>query len=488
MKQKWFCALVVVVLSFSLRAATQSIWTDTTSLSASWQTGSSWSTGSYPNSADADAVLSELDDNVSQVITVGDTSYSISDLWLNALTGSAAHTLRTLVTNRKGQYSSGTIPFHLHIANPNAFKGYVSASESFTYLDIDTTAGFVPRYEHVSDSQLMVANVTNEGTRAEIGDLYGQGVLLKQGHGTLAVESGDGIGNAIYLEQGGLEIGDPESVDVEALLKTALLRLDASKAETLLTVRRSGYECVTNWLDANGGTICAQTPTAVAGFNSPFIGDVRSETGLPLVDFGGLGTDASVPTNNCYLALSREITTGREFFYAGYYTQWNYNPVFGSEDWHYHTFYPGSVELFDLAGVNKGVCYGDIAFNGIKREYTFRPGYDRYRMHVQSVGMLSVGGKVGALCTDIAWYTPGRSGGIRLGEVLVFESELTGKQRRAINRYLLKKWRAGSVDCDVGTVFAKGSANEISVPAGVTATVRWSKRAMECSGWGLFFL
>ena len=87
MRQKWFCALVVVVLSFSLRAATRSIWTDTTSLSATWQTGSSWSTGSYPNSADADAVLSELDDNVSQVITVGDTSYSISDLWLNALPG-----------------------------------------------------------------------------------------------------------------------------------------------------------------------------------------------------------------------------------------------------------------------------------------------------------------------------------------------------------------------------------------------------------------
>ena len=464
-------AVCLASAAVSVSAATQSIWTDTTDLNASWQTDANWSTGSYPNSADADAVLCDLDANVSQTISVGDTSYSLSELWLNALTGSAAHTLRTLVTNRKSQYSSGTIPFHLHIANPNAFKGYVAASESFTYLDIDTTAGFVPRYEHVSDSQLMVANVTNEGTRAEIGDLYGQGVLLKQGSGTLTVESGDGIGNAIYLEQGALEVGDPDPVDVEALLKTALLRLDASKEGTLLTETRGGYTYVTNWLDANGGTILAKTPTTVAGFNSPFMSEFQSETGLPLVDFGGLGTDASVPTNNCYLALSREITTGREFFYAGYYTQWNYNPVFGSEDWQYHTFYPGVSQLFDLAGVYAGVCYGDIAFNGVKREYTFNPGYDRYRMHVQSVGTLSVGGKVGALCTDMAWNIPGRSGGIRLGEVLIFETELTAKQRRAINRYLLKKWRAGSADCDIGSVFVRGSANEITVPAGATATV-----------------
>lgn len=476
MNVKGASVLIAGLAAVTSGFAETAVWTDTTGETVEWATAAKWQDGSgnplaaAPNGPTWGVTLPALPGNCLQTIKVGDTSYSLSELVLESLSGTDRHTLKTIVQNRKGLYASSAQPFHLKIANPNGFKGYVTASESFTTLDFDTTASFVPRYEHVSDSQYLIANVTNAGTRAEIGELYGLGALAKRGPGLLAIESSDGVGNTIFLEQGELELGDADPVDVEALINTAALRLDAKKAETLLTDTRDGYAFVTNWLNANGGALYAVAPTR-AGFNPPFISAARSPTDLPLVDFGELATvDSSVPTN-CYLRLTREIADGREFFYAGYYTRRNLNPVFGSENWQYYRFHQESDRLYNLNNAAAGITRGDIAFDGEKRDSTYNPGKSWYRMHVQSVGASQPVDKTEAIGTDRAWNVTGRTGGMRLGEVLVFTQELTTKERRAINRYLRKKWCGEAEGCDFGTVFVKGSANAITVPAGAVTTI-----------------
>ena len=469
----------LVSAAVSASAATKSVWTDTTSASANWTDASKWQDGSgqplgtYPN-GDYDATLSPMADSKIQTIEIGDNSYSLKSLALQSLIGDERHTVSIHVPdNRRTTYSPAQMPVHLSVADPNGFVGYLRATEANAWLDFDTPAEAVPTFAHVSASQYLHANVTNGVEKAGIGELYGGGVLVKEGPGALAVRRGTGADNVIRLAAGSLELGE-EAVDVEALLKTAVFRFDADRADTLLTeVRADGRSYVTNWFDANGGAIVALPPT-YQGFNPPYLAPEKSPTGRTLVDFGDVKTYATTLPTNCYLRLSRKITTGREFFYAGQFRRRAWNPIFGIySHWDYRPFNMEPSNIYNMVNASPDVYNGILYLNGEKRAANYIvPGRAWYRMHVFSTSALGPINWVDALCTDGGENINRgeRTGGVILGEAILFDFALTPAQRTALNRYLMTKWM-GSGDLDVGTVQLATADGEISVPANVEAKV-----------------
>jgi len=474
--------IVLAVSAFasvlSAQATTPAVWTDTTSASANWTDAAKWQDGSgqplgtYPD-GDYAATLSPMADSKIQAVEIGDDVYSLKSLSLQSLTGDDRHTVSIHVPNRK-TYSPPQKPVHLSVANPNGFTGYLRATEANAWVDFDTPlSGVVPSFAHVSASQYLHANVTNGVEKAEFGELYGGGVLVKDGPGALAIKRGSGEGNVVRLTDGSLELGEP-AVDVEALLRTAVFRFDADKADTLVTeVRADGRTYVTNWFDANGGSVMAQAPT-YSGFNPPYLATEKSPTGRTLVDFGEVRIYATTLPTNCYLALNRKITTGREFFYAGKFRTRYHNPVFGLHgDWQVRPFDTDSSVIYNMAGQCPDVYNGIIHFNGEKRAANYSvpsPGW--YQMHVLSTGTLGPINWVNALCTDGGENVNNgeRTGGIILGEAILFDYALTSAQRTALNRYLTTKWR-GTDDVDIGTVRLAKAEGEIAVPANVEAKV-----------------
>ena len=64
-----------------------------------------------------------------------------------------------------------------------------------------------------------------------------------------------------------------------------------------------------------------------------------------------------------------------------------------------------------------------------------------------------------------------KTGGWRVGEILMYTNVLTRAERARVNRYLVKKW-LGSDDCDAGAVMVAAGAGTLGVPGGHTANVR----------------
>lgn len=478
---------VMTVLFAEAVFATDAVWTDTTSSSANWTDASKWQDGSgqplgtYPN-GDYDVTLSPMADSKIQTINVGSAT-SFADfprLDLTSLTGDASRTINLTVPVRKGKYAPAQTPFLVSIANPNGFKGFWTATEANAQFDFAHTGDFIPTLESVSASQRLFANVVNVGASAEIAELHGGGVLNKVGAGILHIRRGAGIANRVRLEGGFLALGDPDAPEAGSILKDAWLHLDASAEGTLLKEARGNRLYVTNWLDVRGvghpyAKSASNMTTSYGGdkgpINDPFVSPVTSDTGLPLVDFGALyaGYEDVYGPSNCMLQLSASSSKIKEAFYVVSYTQHgNASPLGHTSDWQYYDFISGSGKMFGSSAA-ASVKNGDVAFNGEKCVYDYNPGDRAFStLHVESVGLNGTG-TVGAIATDRRYV--GATGGMRIGEILLFTNALTRAERRAVNRYLLKRWKGETYDCDLGSVTITASGNTINVPAGAVAKV-----------------
>ena len=402
------------------------------------------------------------------------------------------------------------------VCDPNGYKGFweVGAYGSGYVLPVEAGSGFVPRLESFYSGARGFVNVVNEGSTAEIGDLYGHGMLQKEGGGELVVEGTEGENSDFMIKAGSLTLkgrGNDAGDSLEELLDMSALHLDASVAESIATTNAGpgSYLFVTNWADVRGNGWSAKFPTYayspsgqyavnMMNFTIPgYIAPEKSPTGLNLVSFGspndlpGYGYSPQYnpiygPTNCCleiaYNGKDKAVTNVQEVFYSVRFARAARNSTvlnaggdlsFASQSWKMFNTY----RFQNKSGNPYPLHDGEFRLNGefwAPIQY-YSDVFNTMTNVMVCNAALAVATRVESLGTDRHYNS--NSGGCRIGELLVFTNKLTRVQRQKVNAYLYGKWIASRSTDDVdeydaGNVFYGEGSTGIGVPAGRRATVR----------------
>jgi len=275
-----------------------------------WRLGDESVPGTYPGSGDVIVMPSETETgrDVKQVrLTASGDGRTIG-----TVRGDRGYEIMIYTPRNSSQNVERTVK----IENPNDFAGAWRPDKPRTILLFENDSSFTPRLATLETQARAYVNVTNENARVKVGLLKakndcvsynssgstrycGGGVVVKQGRGTLEIEEAAGLDEKVYIDNGALAIdGKPKATaPLDSILSRAWLRLDASQTNSMSTyLGADGRTYVTNWPDANGSARAARRdkssnwPTHSADYitqaNDPFFSPVRSETGLPLMDFG----------------------------------------------------------------------------------------------------------------------------------------------------------------------------------------------------------
>ena len=373
------------------------------------------------------------------------------------------------------------------VRNPNDFLGLWTTGDAKCTFELRAESSFTP-IVHALDTKCGPAvRVPDFGTTAAIEGVRGGGAIYKKGAGTLEIMGGN-VDNAHYIvTEGTLRLngyGDNYEAILTQLFAEALLHLDAGVGVVYSNDVATGYSWVTRWEDVRKNGVYAHPegyssqdvklyPYSMPAFASP----ATSPTGLPLVDFGA-NTASQVEELGplyCHLVLSQSFSNVRE---AAYAVQTPKGPACctilgGTAGKQYDWISDGTGAKFFSVGYETSngayVPKGGFAVNGapmLPGEFSamdYTSFTNMLVMHAMPIANTSVS----ALGTDR--HSVERSGGSRMGEILLFSRELTRIERAAVDRYLRTKWVDGSDYSAIGVNLADGTA--IDVADGVESRV-----------------
>lgn len=438
-----------------------------------------------PNGPDDVVCLTNNNPFLKQVFRLGDSSAATA-IEVGTLVGSPD---RSLWFPSRG--STALLNHKFTVSNPDGFGGFFDAGDSGAEIVLKATSSRSPDLSHVIASNRVYLTVADAGTSASVRSVQGGGAIDKKGDGDLTVHSAGGVDSAIYVKGGSLTM-DGLDGDVGSPAPGALYHFDASRADTMTCTVDGSRTNVTRWASLGGTGMYAYRPTNLRGTggsqikyaNAPFISAITSPTGLPLVDFGS-ATEAGVaeygPTN-CIFGLSYVGTVAntvseigsekiREVFYAGCRSQQSESILFGGYT-EYHWLAGGAKYRYSEGSAAKHVLAGEHWLNGRATENCIDATYFPERSHL----LFHVYGCAATNDTIVRYLGsdrlgPTKTGGWRVGEILMYTNVLTRAERARVNRYLVKKW-IGADDCDAGAVMIADGAGSLGVPSGHVAKVR----------------
>lgn len=404
-------------------------------------------------------------------------------------TNNRSYTLGSLVSDhrRTFQFTASDTDYSQHgayrlqVGDMSGYAGYWKVGDAlagFTLLQGQSLSSLIPSLRPF----VSVAS----GTSAAVDTLYGAGNIVLDQTGSLTVgpnaKPGEDLNFNVQDAATLTLAGGLDEASVGQTLAKAAFRLDASRADTYTTVEKDGYTWVSEWRDANGGVIKAQTDPYVntdpgqyffPRVNRPFVSAQTSPTDLPLVDFGArFGTKwAATQPTGCVLKLSKEISGIRGFIFV----------ACGDAGLGYSTIL-GHSGAYDLVADQDRFIHpagllearnGEFEVNAVRslaRTYNAATATNLTVVSDQFVG--TAGARFDLLGSDR--YYLSRSCGFRLGELLVFTNDLTRAERFAAVRYLRNKWQGNAADSltDAGSIRLGKATSVLSVPAGHTVTVR----------------
>ena len=441
-----------------------------------------------PNGPD-DVVCLTNNPFLKQVFRIGDSSSTTpGDIEVAKLTG---YSDKTISFAGRGSANVKYANHRFTVSDPDDFGGFFSAGDTGAEIVLKASGARTPVLSHVIATNRMYVTVADEGTAAKLRSVQGGGAIDKKGDGDLVVLSPGGIDTKIYVQGGGLELGGA-SGGTDAPAPGALYHFDASRIDTMTYSVDGSRTNVTRWASLGGTGMYAYRPTNIAGTgsskihyaNAPFISKAVSPTGLPLMDFGSVtvGGVAEFGPTNCIFGLSyvgavdNVVTqTGspkvREVFYAGCRSHSSESTLFGGYT-EYDWLPGGDKYRWSEGSAAKHVLAGEHWLNGNATENCTDAAYfpDRSQLNFHVYGCAATNDTiVRYLATDR--LGPTKTGGWRVGEILMYTNVLTAAERARVNRYLVKKW-IGSDDCDAGAVIMAGGATALGVSEGGTAKVR----------------
>lgn len=496
------CLLSVVMVSLVLCAvAEEVVWTNGVATTADWRRAANWTDGS--GQPLAEAPIGNADQSATFVrLSTPELAQEI-DLAARLTTGSTwdwetcvlpslaeASTLpsrRTLnistAISTVGEYGVWLVV--QDIVAPDFLWKFANGQIG---LRLPSTGSKTIAVSHVSPVNGLEIEVPTSGTKATIETVH-DGVLVKRGAGELEVKTTSGLGARFHVTKGTLTLDGSGASEVgdDVPVPGAWMHLDADNAATRLGYTGDdGRHYVTNWSDVRGNGTYAYLNTgrtatdAKPAFKAPFL-NTTLIPGRTVMDFGRAYGDATqdpaLGPVGCALDLCRSCSYVREVFFAIGRTQkkdgsWVYHiPPLGEES--QIPFLPGSTMIIATKYMGSypvmgNAAYGDIFVDGERTSNT--------HAYPNEFGIVSIGltnrVEVSVIASDRR--SKDCTGGIRLGEILVYTNTLTHAERLAVHRYLQHKWtkRTEPEDLDAGSVtLANDASVAISVPANHTAKI-----------------
>lgn len=463
-------------------------WIRTTALDGAFEEAANWQGGKAPTddaAADINLASVEWTGDVPFTTLLGQNMgpYVMQKMRLP----SGCWTFDSITTNLPNQIlavnQAGAV---VRVAVPDAFSGLwrldAKQTPSFAFSN-DGAAR--PTLQYLQNGLRPTVNTESAETKAAVGSLVSGGLFRKTGAGDLKIVNPSDLQSTCGLYEGSLTLGRAETDIPAEPIDGAVCHLDASDASTLATDERG---LVTGWTDlVNTDRTFAQI-TDVAAYGAPQLVTVG---GKPLVDFGaqaeyhaGTGVKTSLSSEkqqaelgeaSMLRAVGKSVDSVKELFIVAEVTtdskspvtlvggNWQFGWCLGTDD---------ANDCFARGGlVDPGVAAGDWLVNGAARKSYSRPEKGRLLVY-------SVKGCFPRYFNCLAGYTRGGDtgifGGLRIGEVLAYDKELTAEERLANHRYLMNKWLAGSdrTVWDLGRVALHGTETAVNVAAGETARVR----------------
>ena len=295
------------------------------------------------------------------------------------------------------------------------------------------------------------------GRTVRVGKLVAEGELVKTGEGVLAIETA-GFFNAgkLTIADGSAEVvGVRDVASTTAYAPGATMHLDATDFKSLnMRVRATDSETVLdNWYDKDHG-VGIWRPSNDQSRSPRFVKDALG-AGLHVVDFGKFGdSSAYSPTfGGTWAYLDRPLHSMRSI-YVVIGNQGGGGWLFGNRDdgvvndldqIDFHSAFkeisPGKYLYSGDAGLFQGypsqnVFSGNIYTNGVNFGSMVNPiatnSYFLLELH-PSAGVS--GGQVALDRSDTS-----RIGGFSVGEMIVYERELSAREKVATRNYLMQKW------------------------------------------------
>ena len=364
----------------------------------------------------------------------------------------------------------------LTVFDPNNFTGIWFSGDAHAIFRFPASETFVPQISALSANARPEVEIPE--FKAKLSSLYNGGALTKRGGGELVLGGTRGADVRLYVEDGALTLDGRAAGDTRAsLLAKAALHLDAT-AESSLTKLPAGEDGriqVSQWADVRGNGVAAATPSSSSRLtiiNNPFIAN-NVANDFRMIDFGSSHADeesvAKWGPTNCLMKFAKMENVREAFYVAKYHRKPGFNAVLGDNV--AATLQPASC-LFG-GSANFGARTGDIYANGMRIDGKWWPdsGYGLTNINVISVG--SPSNMVFSTIASEQEYSD-RTGGMMIGEIILYTNELTRVERMRVHQYLCDKWlrKAYSADVDAGQVFLQGGENStIGVSSGRTASV-----------------
>lgn len=472
------------------------VWKNTDTSSQSWMTASNWkdaTTGEEltepPTNAMDTATFPDIDKTVRRVNLMG-SAYAdrFQAPVIDSITGGEYWRLAL----PSGNNDWGRCFRSVKVGDINGFKGEWYSDGAYQTLDLSnatTDQKLQVVYPHYQFPIKVPADIT-----AEMGYVRGAtGAIAKEGAGRLKIGTVmDAETLQLQLNEGEVELSGAIGPEDE-IIKKAYYHLDANLPDTMeWYTDEEGRTRVTKWFDANGSGRYAAiwdnstdgTASHIKFIDAPFVKSNDSTTGLSIMDFGCNSAYPDERTlygpTNCVLRFDTRLTNVREIIWVA---GWNHAaaPAFGDVDtytltgsgtyiFNYgHTITNGGGAFWQNGDYHAQVPY---RVDGKDRYYT---PVDTYTSKFQDLRLCDV--KFGTdqkfyyIGSDRLYRTGGNgSGGIKMGEALIFTNALTQAERQLVSDYLMKRWFAKRPQSMFRNVYAAADT-AISVPAGRIAKI-----------------
>lgn len=286
--------------------------------------------------------------------------------------------------------------------------------------------------------------VLENSNAATLNELYGAGILEKQGAGNLTVKGLGGGRLRIRATQGSLTLGAHPKAErsVEDLLALAAFHVDANVAESLVKDGAS----VSEWHDVRGdGYPYAAVPD---GFAAPQLEDDAFSGGkrLSFGEFVETKTDADKARCRA-MVWSSAINGVRAAFIVMADTK---DPGFS------RPFFFGHTSDFPMhRGDNRVLLSRGFANMDVQTGRIWNNGSRVNGEMIVNVGTLQVIAFKPDNAISLETFSrdrTGNGGGVLIGEALVFTEDLSEAECRVLNDYLTEKWLKACGSPDVGGV------------------------------------
>lgn len=320
------------------------------------------------------------------------------------------------------------------------------------------------------------------GASVRIGRLSGAS-LVKKGAGELGL----GVGSApqrIDVQDGSVcTLAAPTVTETSACAREPVFHVASDEPASLDVETENGVDYVVRWHDLSASRNAAWCPRSKSSaYGRPKLNREDLLNGRPTVDFGAVGSSGST------LSLSRSIDNARAVYvvYKAVSTA-NYAVLGtsgetaldagGSSHAIYSDFLGGSGSRLLYGFNNRQVTAGDIFLDGASVAYTaiLSEGYHLAEFHTRA------GAHISAIARD---RMKSRVGGVRVAEILVYDRELTARERVATRNFLLAKWfpKAAQQELPSSTDEAASAMGELVLSQGGAIDVSGSLKVRDLVG------